>query len=112
MEKHKAGQRLIVVHASNENGSVEGASLVFKSGTASGDYHGQINFDNFFKWVEEKLLPNIPPNSVIYMVNTSYHTKVLDPVPSKYSTKKKPIELLMEKNIVHNPNTKKTELYD
>ncbi|KAG8193437.1 hypothetical protein JTE90_005084 [Oedothorax gibbosus] len=71
-----------------------------------------MNIDNFFKWVEEKLIHNIPPNSVICTENASYHTKVLDPVPSKYSTKKKLIEWLVEKNIVHNPNTRKTELYD
>ncbi|KAF8789369.1 hypothetical protein HNY73_007309 [Argiope bruennichi] len=99
-------------HPRNQDGFIEGASLVFQSGTAKGDNHGQMNYDNFSKWLQEKLLPNIPPHCVICMDNASYPTKVLNPVPSKYSTKKKLSEWLEEHNIPFDVNMRKPDLYD
>ncbi|XP_055941674.1 uncharacterized protein LOC129971722 [Argiope bruennichi] len=55
--------RLIVVHAGSSTGFLTGALLVYKASTKSGDYHGQMNYENFKKWVSEKLLPNLQPNS-------------------------------------------------
>ncbi|XP_055951567.1 uncharacterized protein LOC129987633 [Argiope bruennichi] len=110
--KQTAGKDLIVVHAGSQDGFIEGASLVFQSGTAKGDYHGQMNYDNFSKRLQEKLLPNIPPHCVICMDNASYHTKVLNPVPSKYSTKKKLSEWLEERLIPFDVNMRKPDLYD
>ncbi|KAG8196552.1 hypothetical protein JTE90_003567 [Oedothorax gibbosus] len=46
------------------------------------------------------------------MDNASYHTNVLDPAPSKYSTKKKLKSGWWRRTFVHNSNTRKTELYD
>jgi hypothetical protein len=47
----RASRRLIVVHSGSSNGFLEGAGLVLKAGTASGEYHGQINVGNFEKWL-------------------------------------------------------------
>jgi hypothetical protein len=58
------GPRLIIVHAGGQAGFVEGALLIFKSKSKTGDYHHDINFVNFNKWTKEKLLPNLPPRSV------------------------------------------------
>lgn len=41
------GQRAIILHA----GGQEGFFLAFKSGTKSRDYHLDMNFDNFYKWL-------------------------------------------------------------
>ena len=49
------------------------AKNVFKSTRKTGDYHGQMNADQFQKWFSKMLLPNIPPNSIIIMDNASYH---------------------------------------
>ncbi|XP_035225782.1 uncharacterized protein LOC118198254 [Stegodyphus dumicola] len=49
--------------------------------------HGQINYGNFKKWVLEKLLPNLRPQSVVCMDIAPYHTKIEDPTPTKYATK-------------------------
>ncbi|XP_050302718.1 uncharacterized protein LOC126740645 [Anthonomus grandis grandis] len=66
--------RLIIVHAGSVNGFVDNACLIFKAGLATGDYHGQMNKENFTRWLTEKLLPNIPPNSVIVYDNAPYHS--------------------------------------
>lgn len=44
------GLRLILVHAMTAEGWVEGAKLVFQAKRRTGDYHGQMNFENFRRW--------------------------------------------------------------
>ncbi|KAF8789397.1 hypothetical protein HNY73_007337 [Argiope bruennichi] len=65
--------RLTVIHAGIEDGFIDGAKLVYKASSSSGDYHGQMNGDLFKKWIVDKRLPNLKPNSVIYMDNATYH---------------------------------------
>ncbi|XP_046586413.1 uncharacterized protein LOC124292739 [Neodiprion lecontei] len=43
------GQRLVIVHAGSENGFVPNALLLFKAGTKSGDYHDNMNYENYEK---------------------------------------------------------------
>jgi hypothetical protein len=62
MKNDSDGQRWIIVHACSERGFVPWAYLIFTSKTKSGDYHDEMNFKNFLKWVREMLLPNLPPN--------------------------------------------------
>jgi len=57
------GPRLIIVNAITKDGWVDGAKLVFQAKTGTGDYHGQMNYENFSKWFVDQLLPNIPDNS-------------------------------------------------
>ena len=72
------GERLIIISAITKNGWVPGANLTFKSNKKTGDYHGQMNHEMFTKWFTEKLIPNIPENSLIIMDNAAYHN-VLSP---------------------------------
>ena len=72
------GERLIIVNAITCNGWVPEAKLVFKSSRKTGDYHGQMNYELFSKWFREKLIPNIPKNSIIIMDNASYHNHLAD----------------------------------
>ena len=67
------GQRLILVHAITENGWVDSAELVFEAKRRTGDYHGQMNWENFSKWFQFKLIPNIEPGSIIILDNAKYH---------------------------------------
>jgi len=41
-------------------GWVQGAELVFESTQRTGDYHGQMNWENFSTWFAEQLLPQSP----------------------------------------------------
>ena len=82
------GPRLIVVHAITRDGWVDGAELVFEAKKRTGDYHGQMNWDNFSKWFEAQLLPNIPPKSLIILDNAKYHNVLENGFfPSSNSTK-------------------------
>ena len=67
------GPRLIILHAITKDGWVKDAQLIFDANKRTGDYHGQMNWENFSKWFEDQLLPNIPVNSLIIMDNARYH---------------------------------------
>lgn len=108
----RSSSRLIVVHAGSESGFVPGAALVFRSGLATGDYHGQMNRDNFEKWLLEKLLPNIPPESVVVLDNAPYHSHIEDKVPTKYSTRPQMISWLIMNNLKFDPSWRKFQLYE
>ncbi len=72
------GERLIIINAITKAGWVPEAKMVFKSSRKTGDYHGQMNEELFHKWFVEKLLPNIPDNSMIIMDNATYHNTLTD----------------------------------
>jgi len=81
------GPRLIILHAITKDGWVEGAKLVFQAKSSTGDYHGQMDYNNFSKWFTDQLLPNIPPQSLIIMDNAKYHNVLADdtfPTPRSY----------------------------
>ncbi len=67
------GERLIIINAISLNGWIPGAKLVFKSKKKTGDYHGQMNWNLFSTWFQKRLIPNIPPSSLIVMDNAPYH---------------------------------------
>lgn len=107
------GPRLIVVHAITADGWVNNAQLVFEADRRSGDYHGQMNWDNFSRWFEKQLLPNIPSNSLIILDNAKYHNVFSEnafPVPT---TKKEALCDWLEKNgLPWTTDMLKPELYE
>lgn len=42
---------------------------------------------NFTRWSNEKLLPKLPPNSIIVLDNAPYHSKQMDRLPNSNSLK-------------------------
>ena len=94
------GERIIIVHAGSKDGFVNGAQLIFKSKSKSGDYHDDMNFDNFRRWLESQLIPNLPPNSVVVLDNASYHSKQEDRCPTQ-ATKKADIQAWLKRRGVH-----------
>lgn len=106
------GKRLIIVHAGNEDGFVPNALLTFESGKKTGDYHKDMNFENYEKWIKNKLIPNIRPNSVIVVDNASYHNVEINRAPSSATKKADMIKWLVERGIPLTENLLKPELYD
>jgi transposase len=93
------GPRLIIVHAMTAEGWVEGAQLVFQAKRRTGDYHGQMDFENFRRWFRDGLLPHIPAASLIVMDNAPYHNVYVDEVfyPTT-STKKAELQSWLQQN--------------
>ncbi|MCU7801183.1 MAG: transposase [gamma proteobacterium symbiont of Lucinoma myriamae] len=104
------GERLIVVHAGSRKGFIPNALLMFKAHSDSGDYHQEMNSENFEKWLREKLIPNLPEKCVIVMDNASYHSIQVDKCPVQ-STRKADIQnWLTRHNIAFNHTMLKPEL--
>lgn len=105
------GKRAIIVHAGGDNGFIPNALLIFKSGTKSSDYHNDMNFENFEKWLRNKLIPNLPPNSVLVIDNASYHNIKLNPSPTSSSRKEEMMNWLSQRGIPFHESMYKAELY-
>jgi hypothetical protein len=70
------------VHGGTRNEFFSGASLIFVSGTKSGDCHDAMNGENFEHRVLIQLLPNLEEPSLVIMENASYHSVLLDKPPT------------------------------
>lgn len=106
------GNYAIIVHAGGEEGFVNDALLTFKSGQKSGDYHDAMNYKNYEKWLTEKLIPNLPMNSVVVIDNASYHNKQVNPAPTSSTKKADMMSWLKERNINFGEKMLKPELYN
>lgn len=100
------------MHAGSEQGFVPNALLTYKANSVSGDYHSNMNAENYEKWLKERLVPNLPPNSVVVLDNASYHNVQNDRAPNSNSKKIEMQRWLTEKNIAINQDMYKIELYD
>jgi transposase len=107
------GPRLIIVDAITAQGWVKGAALVFEAKKRSGDYHGQMNWENFSTWFSNQLLPNIPSQSLIILDNARYHNVLLeDSSPTPQSRKSQLQAWLTKSHIPWTLDMLKPELYE
>lgn len=107
------GERLIIINAVTKDGWVPDAKVVFKSTRKTGDYHGQMNWNLFQKWFSEKLLPNIPGNSIIVMDNAAYHNILAEcSAPTPTCSKEKIFNWLEYNNIPCKDDCLKIELVE
>ncbi|XP_072930356.1 uncharacterized protein [Epargyreus clarus] len=112
LEPVSKGNRWIIVHAGGEEGFVENALLVFKSNTKSGDYHDEMNNDNFKRWTIKKLLPNLHKHTLIVMDNAPYHSICVNKCPNSNHTKAVMQLWLRERNIEFSEQMTKPQLQE
>lgn len=112
LKKISTGTRYILVHAGTDVGFIENACLVWKANSTVGDYHSNMSFENYVKWLNEKLLPNLPVGSVIVMDNASYHNTRAEKLPTSNSRKAEMQEWLISKGISFDSSLRNVELYD
>lgn len=107
------GPRLIIVNAITSAGWVDGAQLVFEAKKRTGDYHGQMNWENFSQWFKTQLLPNIPERSLIILDNARYHNVFSeDRFPKASATKEELCNWLTRNKHPWRDDMLKSELYD
>ncbi|XP_050497226.1 uncharacterized protein LOC126878514 [Diabrotica virgifera virgifera] len=106
------GQMLVIVHAGGESGFVKNAYLRYKPTIKTGDYHDAMNYDNYKKWLQDKLIPNLPPNSVLVINNAPYHNVQTEKCPTMSSRKAEMQQWLTTQNISFTDDMLKLELYD
>ena len=71
-----------------------------------------MDAEHFEKRLMEKLVPNIPENSIIIMDNAQYHSVVLDKAPTSNTWKSIMQQWLTDKEVEWDPTMLKPELYD
>lgn len=109
-KQNRTGQRFIIVHAGGEYGFVQNALLIFKSKSMSGDYHDDMNHNNFMHWLSNKLIPNLPPNGIVVMDNASYHSVQINKAPTQSNKKCDIISWLQSNNVPVTADMRKAEL--
>lgn len=102
----------MILHAGSEKGFVSGASLIFKAGTNTGDYHGEMNSENFENWLKFDLLPSLEEPSIIILDNASYHSRQNFKIPTKSSKKEIMQNFLRLKNVEFPAYATKDMLWD
>ncbi len=71
--------RYSIIHAGSEDGFVDGAEQIF--------INNEINSDKFEDWLQNKLLPHLPPNSVVIYDNVSTHSRQYNKPPTQSANK-------------------------
>lgn len=71
-----------------------------------------MNHNNFMKWVETQLIPNLPPQSVLVVDNASYHNVCAEENITSGSLKNKMKTWLRDRDIEYNENWTKPELFE
>ena len=71
-----------------------------------------MNHENFMRWVENQLLPNLPKKCALIVDNASYHNVQVSKSPSLTTRKADMVAWLAEKHIPYESNATKPELYE
>lgn len=95
------GKRITILHAGSEEGWIrECLFLAAKNiSDSSLDYHCDTTAEVFEDWFQNKLMPNIPPNSCIVMDNASYHSRQKNKIPGSTNRKREIQDFLCERDI-------------
>ncbi|CAH2101160.1 unnamed protein product [Euphydryas editha] len=76
----------------------------------SGDYHDDMN--KTIRWLQEKLIPNLPVNSLVVMDNAPYHTVKSNKAPTLSSIKAEMQNWIINKGLFYLPTMVKAQLYE
>jgi hypothetical protein len=71
-----------------------------------------MNSENYGKWLQERLIPNLPVNSIVVTDNAPYHNVQIHAAPNSNSRKADMINWLHEKNIIFDRSMFKPQLYE
>lgn len=104
------GGRLILLHAGSSAGFVNNCKLLFSSKKTS-DFHEEMNYETFYNWFKNCLLPELNEQTLIVMDNASYHSKIHDKPPNMRNKKSAMSEWLERHNIPYGLDYKKAELF-
>lgn len=104
-----SGGRIIVNDIGSKDGFLDGCREVFIGKKNTGDYHNEMNGDHFEAWWKEKVLPSLPPRSVIVIDNAKYHSRITpeSKTPTTAWRKAEIQRWLLERNVTYDEkNTK------
>ena len=106
------GERIIMLLARTKDGFIPGANAVYQTGSSTGDYHKDKNFENFRKWLEKQLVPNLKSKSVLILDNAAYHNLQQDRCPTSAYRKADIQNYLLRHDIPFGARMLKAELLE
>lgn len=71
-----------------------------------------MNKENYEKWLQQNLIPDLQPNTMFVIDNASYHCKLEETAPNSNFTKRIMQEWLTSKNINFEARALKPVFYD
>ena len=102
---------MIIVHAGTLEGFIPGAKAVYQAGSSTGDYHKEMDFENFFrKWLEKQLVPNLKPKYVLILDIAAHHNVQQDRCPTAAYRKADIQDYLLRDDIPFGTKMLKAEL--
>lgn len=106
------GHRITILHAGSQNGFIPNTLLLSSKNVADSslDYHQDTDAKLFEDWFQNRLLPNIPKNSIIVMDNASYHSRQINKMPNANNTKRE-LQDYMTKNDMYFEETYKKKIF-
>jgi hypothetical protein len=100
----------IILHAGGHSGFIPNALVIFKSNQKTGNYHNEMNGENYTCWLKEKLIPNLEPNSVLVTDNAPYHNIQKNKAPTSNQKGNNEELVACEKHSILQHNVKGTAL--
>jgi transposase len=67
------GRRWCFIHAMSKTGLLPNCFLIFEGQKRTGDYHGSFNFEVFYPWFTDRLLPSLSQKTCIVLDRATYH---------------------------------------
>jgi hypothetical protein len=78
----------------------------------SGNYHYDMKYSNYKKWLQEKLIPNLEAKSVIVVDNASYHNVQINRHPTSNARKGEMLFWLDKHGIRYSSDMTNAEIYN
>lgn len=76
MQNLTKGVRVIIVHAGSSEGFIPNALLTYRAEIKTADYHDNMNTENYLKWLKEKVIPNLPKDAAVIVMDNACSEKI------------------------------------
>ncbi|EEB10046.1 hypothetical protein Phum_PHUM012940 [Pediculus humanus corporis] len=111
LDKNKLEENFILIHAGGETGFIPNALLIIQTSNLKEDYFKELS-DHYQFWIKNKLIPALPPKSVVVIDGVIYQKIQLEKIPNLDSSADDMKQWLHLKNISFCDDMMKPELYD
>lgn len=105
------GYGLVIVHAGGMDGYVPNALHMFEASQNIDENLNYLNSEAYIKWMNNQLIPNLKPNSVVVIDNPFYQNLLHNPAPGPNARKQEMLDWLDYRNIVYSSSMLKPQLY-
>lgn len=100
-----------IIHAASGKGFICNTLLIFESDAKFEGQHNTVTSAAYEHWLKGRLIPNLPPKSILVLDNRSQYYAIVHSAPTSSSRKADMIKWLMQHNIPFDDEMFKPELH-